>query len=72
MCEQADISVTVSKPRTSNAAAGRFDRADFVYHPEEDANTCPAGRWLTYHYTNEEGGKMLRNCWTNVCETSAI
>ncbi len=54
-CEQAGIAVTVSKPHTSNAAAaGRFDRADFVYHAEEDAYLCPAGKWLTYHYTNEE------------------
>ena len=30
-CEQAGVTVTVSKPHTSNAAAfGRFDRADFV------------------------------------------
>jgi hypothetical protein len=37
-CEQAGIAVTVSKPHTSNAAAvGRFDRADFVYHSEQDA-----------------------------------
>ena len=34
-CEQAGIAFTVSKPHTSNAAAvGRFDRANFVYHPD--------------------------------------
>ena len=32
-----------------------------------DAYLCPADEWLTYHYTNEEDGKTLRNYWTNVC-----
>jgi len=65
-CEQAGIAVTVSKPRTSNAAAvGRFDRADFIYHAEEDAYLRPAGR-------NEEAGKTLRNYWTNDCAACAI
>jgi transposase len=72
-CEQAGIAVTVSKPHTSNAAAaGRFDRADFVYHAEQDAYMCPAGEWLTYHYTNEEAGKTLRNYWTNACVSCVI
>jgi transposase len=72
-CEQAGIAVTVSKPHTSNAAAaGRFDRADFIYHAEEDAYLCPAGKWLTYHYTNEEAGKTLRNYWTNDCAACAV
>jgi hypothetical protein len=72
-CEEAGIAVTVSKPHTSNAAAvGRFDRADFTYHAKEDAFLCPAGKWLTYHYTNEEAGKTLRNYWTNDCVACAI
>ena len=67
-CELDGIAVTVSKPHTSNAAAvGRFDKADFVYDADKDAYQCPAGEWLTYHYTNEEAGKTLRNYWTNVC-----
>ena len=71
--EQAGVAVTVSKPRTSGAAAdGRFDRADFVDHAEEDAYLCPAGKWLTYHYTNEEAGRTLRNYWTNDCMSCAI
>jgi hypothetical protein len=28
---------------------------------------CPAGEWLTYRYTNEEDGKMLRRYWTTAC-----
>ncbi len=67
-CEQDGIAVVVSKPLTSNAAAaGRFDKADFIYHAEKDAYLCPAGEWLPYHYSNEEAGKTLRNYWTNVC-----
>ena len=72
-CELAGIAVTVSKPHTSNAAAvGRFDRADFVYDAEKDAYECPAGRWLPYHYTNEQDGKTVRNYWTNDCVTCVI
>jgi hypothetical protein len=60
-------------PNTSGAAAeGRFERPDFVYHADQDAYLCPAGKWLTYHYTNEEAGKKLRNYWTNTCESCAI
>ena len=43
------------------AAVGRFDRADFVYDVEKNAYECPAGRWLPYHYTNEQDGKTVRN-----------
>ena len=72
-CEQAGIAVTVSKPLTSNAAAaGRFDKADFVYNADNDAYLCPAGDWLTYRFTNEEAGKMIRFYWTNACESCAI
>lgn len=72
-CEQAGITVTVSKPHTSNAAAaGRFDRADFVYHSEQDAHLCPAGQRLAYHYTNKEAGKVLRNYWTNACQDCVV
>ena len=71
--EQAGVAVTVSKPNTSNAgAAGRFDKADFVYEAERDAYRCPAGKWLTYHFTSELDGKLMRSYWTNACEGCAI
>ena len=64
-CEQADITVTLPKPMTSGAKAdGRFGKQDFVYLPTEDVYRCPAGEKLTYRYTNEEDGKMLRHYWT--------
>lgn len=71
--EQAGVAVTVSKPNTSNAgAAGRFDKADFIYDEERDAYRCPAGKWLTYHFTSELDGKMMRSYWTTACENCAI
>jgi transposase len=67
-CEQADITVTLPKPMTSNAKSeGRFDKQDFVYLPMEDVYRCPAGEKLTYRYTNEEDGKTLRRYWTTAC-----
>jgi transposase len=67
-CEQADITVTLPKPMTSGAKAdGRFGKQDFVYLPTEDVYRCPAGEKLTYRYTNEGDGKMLRHYWTTVC-----
>jgi len=67
-CEQANITVTLPKPMTSGAKSdGRFGKQDFVYLPAEDVYRCPAGEKLTYRYTNEEDGKMLRRYWTTAC-----
>lgn len=67
-CERADITVTLPKPMTSGAKAdGRFGKQDFVYLSSEDVYRCPAGEKLTYRYTREEGGKMLRRYWTTAC-----
>jgi transposase len=72
-CENANITVTLPKPMTSGAKArGRFGKQDFRYVAEEDAYICPAGEKLTYRYTTEENGLLLRRYWTNVCQTCAI
>jgi len=64
-CEQAGVTVYVPKPLTSGATAdGRFGKQDFVYDSEADVYLCPAGQQLTYRYTNEEGGKILRHYFT--------
>ena len=69
-CEEADITVYVPKPMTSNAKAeGRFGKQDFAYHTDEDVYVCPAGERLTYHFTNEERGKTLHHYWTSACKT---
>jgi hypothetical protein len=53
---------------TSGAKAdGRFGKQDFVYLPTEDVYRCPAGEKLTYRFTGEEAGKMLRHYWTTAC-----
>ena len=72
-CAQADITVTLPKPMTSgNRSKGRFVKADFRYVKEEDVYICPAGERLTYRFTAEEDGLMLRRYWTNVCQSCAI
>jgi len=72
-CKQADITVTLPKPMTSGAKAdGRFGKQDFVYLPAEDAYRCPAGKKLTYRYTNEEDRKMLRRYWTTACPSCPL
>ncbi len=72
-CEQAGITVTLPKPMTSGAKAeGRFGKQDFRYIAENDAYLCPAGERLTYRYTNQEKGLVLRRYWTNACQGCAI
>ena len=58
-CDDADIAVTLPKPKTSGMEAkGQFGKHDFVYLAEEDVYRCPAGellaithngRWRTHH-----------------------
>jgi hypothetical protein len=72
-CEQAGITVYLPKPMTSGLLAkGRFGKQDFVYVAADDVYRCPAGRQLTYHYTNEEEGKTLRRYWTTACQACAL
>jgi transposase len=72
-CDKAGITVTLPKPMTSNAKAeGRFGKQNFRYVAEEDVYICPAGEKLTYHYTNEENGLVLRRYWTSACQSCAI
>ena len=67
-CHEAGITVTLPKPMTSGAKSeGRFGKQDFVYLADQDVYRCPAGERLTYRYTNEEDGKMLRRYWTTAC-----
>jgi transposase len=67
-CHEAGITVTLPKPLTSGAKSdGRFGKQDFAYLADEDVYRCPAGERLSYRYTNEEAGKVLRRYWTNAC-----
>lgn len=72
-CEEVGLTVTLPKPLTSGAkAAGRFGKQDFIYVAAEDIYRCPAGERLTYRFTNQEDGKMLRRYWTNACQSCAL
>ncbi len=72
-CEEAGITVTLPKPMTSNAKAeGRFGKQDFRYVADEDVYVCPASEKLTYHYTTEEYGLVVRRYWTNACQSCVI
>jgi hypothetical protein len=72
-CEQAGVTVTLPKPMTSGAKSeGRFGKQDFRYVLEDDVYICPAGERLTYRYSNEENGPILRRYWTNGCGACAI
>ena len=67
-CADAGITVTLPKPQTSGAKAeGRFGKQDFVYDATDDVYRCPAGEQLTYRFTREEHGNMLRRYWTSAC-----
>jgi transposase len=69
-CEKAGITVTLPKPMPSNAK--RFSKQDFRYVAEEDAYICPAGERLTYSFTTQEHGLILRRYLTNACQHCAI
>ncbi len=72
-CDRAGITVTLPKPLTSSAKAqGRFGKQDFRYLANEDVYICPAGERLTYRFTSEEHGRILRRYWTTACATCAI
>ncbi len=72
-CDKAGIAVMIPKPMTSGLEArGRFGKQDFVYLGDEDVYRCPAGKKLSYHYTNEEDGRQLRRYWTNACRDCAL
>jgi len=67
-CDAIGITPYVPKPMTSPAKAkGRFGKQDFVYVAQDDTYRCPAGEALTYRYTSDEAGKMMRSYWTTKC-----
>ena len=72
-CEEAGITVTLPKPMTSNSRAeGRFGKQDFRYMAEEDVYIRPAGERLSYSFTTEDKGLVLRRYATDACQSCAI
>lgn len=72
-CEEQGASAFVPKPNTSGSkAAGRFDRAEFIYDEEQDVYHCPASQELTHRFTNQEKGLTLSTYWSSSCPDCAI
>ena len=67
-CDNAGITTYLPSPQTSrNMAKGFYGKRDFIYKAGDDEYECPAGERLTYRYTREESGKMIRRYWTSAC-----
>jgi len=67
-CERAGVAAVVPKPMTSNnAAAGLFDKRDFVYDDKADQYRCPAGSIAIHRMTSEEAGKIQHKYWSSDC-----
>ena len=68
-CAEADISVSVPKPQTSNnRARGQFGKPDFRYVASEDMYICPAGEALLFvSHKRETDGLHLRRYATRAC-----
>lgn len=72
-CEQAGITPYVAKPMTSEAkAAGRFDKADFVYDPQTDEYRCPAGSKLIWRFARVERNLLINRYWSSDCPRCPI
>jgi hypothetical protein len=72
-CGQSGVTAYVPRSSTSNAKAeGRFDKQDFVYKADEDVYLCPADQRLTYRFTNQEDGKVMRSYWATACSACPV
>jgi transposase len=72
-CHKAGITALVPKCKTSGAkAAGRFDRADFIYNAENNEYRCPAGQHLIWRYSTVERKLKLHRYWSSNCQQCEI
>lgn len=72
-CQEAGIMAIVPKTMTSAAKAeGRFDKADFIYHPEVDEFGCPAGQRLIWRFSGIERGMKMHRYWSSNCPKCEI
>jgi transposase len=73
-CAQANITVTMPKPQTSNnKARGQFSKPDFRYVAAEDMYICPAGEALLFvSHKRETNGLNLRRYATRACPTCKL
>ena len=67
-CHDNGITPIVPKCTTSGAkAAGRFDKADFIYDKEKNEYQCPAGQRLIWRFSSIEHGLNLNKYWSSHC-----
>ncbi len=67
-CEEAGITAFVPKTMTSGAkAAGRFDKADFVFDSASNEYQCPAGSRLIWRFSTIEDGAKVHKYWSSDC-----
>lgn len=72
-CHENGITTTLPRPETSgNRSNGMYVKADFAYVADADVYRCLAGETLTYRYTTEEAGPVVRRYWTNVCQACPL
>lgn len=72
-CHETGITTTLPRPETSgNRSNGMYVKADFAYVADADVYRCLAGETLTYRYTTEEAGPVVRRYWTNVCQACPL
>lgn len=68
-CHKAGFTALVPKCKTSSAkAAGRFDKADFIYDTENDQYRCPAGQTLSWRPSRIGHGLNLHRYWSSCCQ----
>jgi transposase len=72
-CHEAGITALVPKCKTSGAkAAGRFDKADFIYDADNNEYHCPAGQTLSWRSSRIEHGLNLHRYWSSCCQQCGI
>ena len=72
-CEDKNIIVFIPKSDTSGSRRkGLFTKDKFIYLADVDEYECPAGERMTYRFTNNEKGKLIRRYATPACPTCAI
>jgi transposase len=67
-CLEAGIEPYVARPDTSaNTKLGLFGKEQFVYDPETDSYTCPAGATLAFRFDTIEKERHIRYYKTSAC-----
>ncbi len=73
VCEEADITTYLPKPKTSNKRTkGYYSKDDFLYREQNDEYECPAGERLVKHSETTQNGLTIHKYWTNVCGSCAL